>query len=354
MLGWGSQDSFSHFTEKPQLRQLRLQRPNLLHRFNPFPSKKFILDKLNDITINKPNIENTNDAMKDYDALVNEITMLKQIIEEKNTVNQNLMKEIKSQEKIIELLQHERQNGDNKNNPLHNPNQWTKVPGTKQTLAKQQTPSFESPNRFTGLINPSSQHSASRSARPKPTLTVPGHTSYSNVTKHGKTITLFTDSIASRIKRKEMNVHVKGNLHINVFKGATAKAMYTYVNPTLDSNTPDVALIHVGTNDVGAGDKTPKEVANTILKIGEKCQVAGINTVMISALTKRKNLKLQKKINEVNDILADECPQQNFHYISNRNIIYDDICYDKLHLTKGGTCKLANNFINAINFTSNI
>ena len=66
--------------------------------------------------------------------------------------------------------------------------------------------------------------------------------------KNGKAVTVFSDSIASRIKKREMNMYVQRKLYIQAFKGATAKYMETYVTPTLEDNTPDVALIHVGTN----------------------------------------------------------------------------------------------------------
>ena len=147
-------------------------------------------------------------------------------------------------------------------------------------------------------------------------------------------------------------MHIKGNLYIQAFKGATAIVMNTYIKPTLEDHSPDIALIHVDTNDVSSG-KSVKDIASNIMNIGKQCKAAGVNNVMISSITKRKNFKFQKIINEVNAILADECAQQNFSFINNANIIYDDICDDRLHLNYRGTCKLANNFINAINLTYN-
>ena len=80
--------------------------------------------------------------------------------------------------------------------------------------------------------------------------TVPGNTSYANIAKRGKNIALFGDSIISDIKRKEFNKHIKGNVQIKSFNGATTKDMDVYVQPTLDKKMVDIAVIHVGTNDI--------------------------------------------------------------------------------------------------------
>ena len=132
--------------------------------------------------------------------------------------------------------------------------------------------------------------------------------------------------------------------------------MYTYVNPTVtDPNRlPDIAVIHAGTNDISfRSTKSPKDIAASILQIGTKCRDAGVNNILISSITKRKNFGLQKIINEVNDFLADGCNINRFTFINNSNIVESDICQDRLHLSHSGTCKLANN-INTINYTNDI
>ena len=88
------------------------------------------------------------------------------------------------------------------------------------------------------MADPPSQ----KSVQNQPIQIVPGNTSYANVTKNGKAVTVFSDSIASRIKKREMNMYVQGKLYIQAFKGATAKYMETYVTPTLEDNTPDVMV----------------------------------------------------------------------------------------------------------------
>ena len=70
---------------------------------------------------------------------------------------------------------------------------------------------------------------------------------------------------------------------------------------------------------------------------------------MISSLVHRKSPRLQAKINEVNDVLKDLGSIDGFVFIDNANLSDCDICEDLLHLSYSGTCKLANNYIGAIN-----
>ena len=106
-----------------------------------------------------------------------------------------------------------------------------------------------------------------------------------------------------------MNKHSKENIHLKTFRGATCKDMLIYVQPALDRAKSDGIIIHVG----------------------------------------RKSPRLQAKINEVYDVLRDLCTIDGFVFIDNTNLSDCDVCEDLLHLSYSGTCKLANNFIGAIN-----
>ena len=70
---------------------------------------------------------------------------------------------------------------------------------------------------------------------------------------------------------------------------------------------------------------------------------------MISGLVHRKSPRLQARKNEVNNVLKDLCFIDGFVFIDNTNLSVCDICKDLLHLNFSGTCKLAHNFIVAIN-----
>ena len=97
---------------------------------------------------------------------------------------------------------------------------------------------------------------------------------------------------------------------------------------------------------MSAKRKRPSDIADSIISVSKKCQDTGVRNVMISSLVCRKSPRLQAKINEVN-VLRDLCTIDGFVFIDNTNL--SDICEDLLHLSYSGTCKLANNFIGAIN-----
>ena len=65
----------------------------------------------------------------------------------------------------------------------------------------------------------------------------------------------------------------------------------------------------------------------------------------------RRNDEFNGKAIEVNKFLSRKCSSQNIAFIDNSNI--DERCHlngSGLHLNYGGTCLLANNFLNTIGF----
>ena len=74
------------------------------------------------------------------------------------------------------------------------------------------------------------------------------------------------------------------------------------------------------------------------------------NEICVSGLV-RRNDELNGKAVEVNKFLSKKCSFQNIPFIDNSNI--DERCHlngSGLHLNYGGTCILANNFLNCIGF----
>ena len=93
-----------------------------------------------------------------------------------------------------------------------------------------------------------------------------------------------------------------------------------------------------------------EDIVRSIINVGRKCKNNGISKVAISKIVKRRStIKVQAKINKVNDFLEDMCLEHQLDIIDNDNIIDEDISSDRLHLTYRGTCKLANNFIGYLN-----
>ena len=80
----------------------------------------------------------------------------------------------------------------------------------------------------------------------------------------------------------------------------------------------------------------------SIISVGKKCRDTGVRNVVISNLVPRKSPRL------VNDVLRDLCTIDGF-VLTIKTSGDCDICKDLLHLSYSWTCKLANNFIGAIN-----
>ena len=175
---------------------------------------------------------------------------------------------------------------------------------------------------------------------------VPGNSSYADVTRHGKKVVIFSDSTTSRIKMGEFNKHVmNGRTFRKNFPGATPSEVAHYCTHTLEEQQPDTAIIHVGTNALQK-DETCK-IAEDILNIVTICKNYGVNSVLVSGITYRRQFK--DKIDEINTFINARQLVNDFVFIYNGNINERDIWKDKVHLSDNGTTKLANNFIKAIN-----
>ena len=130
--------------------------------------------------------------------------------------------------------------------------------------------------------------------------TVPGNSSYSDITWKGKKITIFGDSILQRMKGKEISKELKhGPAYVRSFPGANCNEMSHYVIPHLTERTPDAVVLHVGTNDVrtrrGQREKSNEQIANEIIAIGRTCKSFGVNDVFISSITYKKGFHIWRK-----------------------------------------------------------
>ena len=73
------------------------------------------------------------------------------------------------------------------------------------------------------------------------------------------------------IQRKEFNSKLnKCSTQFRLFIGATLKQMETYVKPILNDDTPDVLILHIGCNDISNKQLTENEIAEWIVKIGQR------------------------------------------------------------------------------------
>ena len=70
----------------------------------------------------------------------------------------------------------------------------------------------------------------------------------------GKCITILGDSIIGRIRKKTFNKCIKANASIYSLKELLAQDMFSYVQSILNRGTLDLAVLHVGTNDLVGRD----------------------------------------------------------------------------------------------------
>lgn len=187
---------------------------------------------------------------------------------------------------------------------------------------------------------------------PKRKLVVPGQRSYAETVSYGKKVLIIGDSHVRRINRHRINEsfdHAKCIL--KSFSGARIQDLEHYIVPHLSDEKPDIAVIHIGSNNVtyNSLENNATDVAESIIQIGQKCANYGVKDVVISSIFIKESQKLGAFIRKINDELRILCIQHNFHYVSNDNIIRRFICGDGVHLTNSGTELFAGNVVNFLN-----
>ena len=138
------------------------------------------------------------------------------------------------------------------------------------------------------------------------------------------------------------------------FPGANAKELTHYVLPTLMEQSPDIVIIHVGSNNISRTRRNAKvqrniDIVKEIINTGLTCKENGVKKVFISSLLCRSDKEEMDKVNEINDLLKQRCVIENFGFISNETIRENHLWKDGIHLIDQGTTILANNFINVLN-----
>ena len=168
--------------------------------------------------------------------------------------------------------------------------------------------------------------------------------------RRGKPATyILGDSMVKDIKGFKI-AKATGNeeqIYVKSFSGANVNDMKSHVVPTLN-RAPQKIILHCGTNDLSS-KQTPAEIASNIVALATEMKDEE-NEILVSGLVSR-NDELNGKAIEVNKFLSRKCSFQNITFIDNSNI--DERCHlngSGLHLNYGGTCLLANNFLNTIGF----
>ena len=181
---------------------------------------------------------------------------------------------------------------------------------------------------------------------------IPGQRTYVETASFGKKVLIIGDSHVRRLNRHRLNQsfdHAKSIL--KAFSGAKIQDLEHYIVPHLSEEKPDIAVIHIGSNNVtyNSLDKNVTDVAMSIIQIAQKCVNYGVKDIVISSVFIKDSLKLSAFIRRLNDELRILCTEHNFHFVSNDNINRKYICGDGVHLTNAGTELFARNVVNFLN-----
>ena len=162
---------------------------------------------------------------------------------------------------------------------------------------------------------------------------------------------MFSDSIPKGIRIREFNRYITNtNARLKSFRGTNAKELIHYVVPTLQEESFNSALIHIGINDVlkEQSDLQCESLTRNILEISHKCKEHGIEEIIISSLVVTENIDLNL-LARVNTSLRNICRENVFCFVDNSNVSVDNLFKDKLHLLDSGKTIFANNLIYCIN-----
>ena len=159
---------------------------------------------------------------------------------------------------------------------------------------------------------------------------------------------IFSDSICKPIDMVEFSKHCKHKTTIKrSFPGATASQLKHYVKPTLIEDSPDIAIIHIGTNNLTKKKhQSEVDIFNEIMEVVTECHLGGVNEIYVSSLTCRPTHEI--KINSVNKLLSQNAYTYDYQYIENSNIKLHHL-RDGVHHNRNGTKIIANNFLEYVN-----
>ena len=118
------------------------------------------------------------------------------------------------------------------------------------------------------------------------------------------------------------------------------------IDPTLEEQNFEAAIIHIGTHDTlyDSSSRLINLLLQNIKEIRKKCKSCKVKYVFISSLTFNTRIS-HKLLNEVNEMIERVCLENGYHYIENGNVYENDLFKDGLHLQNSGKKILSHNFI---------
>ena len=198
-------------------------------------------------------------------------------------------------------------------------------------------------NRF-----PENQHTFQKKC------TVPGDKTYKEAATEKTNIThinvaFLGDSIISfrRGIKSEFNKTLRsGRERFKHLPGASSKDLLHYIDPTLEEQNFEAAIIHTGINDI-LYDSSSTQInllLQIIKEIGKKYKSYKVKYVFISSLTFKTRIS-HRLLNEVNEMIERVCLENGYYYTENGNVYENDLFKDGLHLQNSGKKILSHNFI---------
>ena len=108
-------------------------------------------------------------------------------------------------------------------------------------------------------------------------------------------------------------------------------------------------MIHVGINDIlqNTNDTDMNNLPDGILEIANTCQNYNIGKIFILALLPSKRNK--GSISEINVTLKQVCSRNNLRFVDHKNIGFDNLWVDGIHLLNSGKAILGSNFVSYVN-----
>ena len=135
------------------------------------------------------------------------------------------------------------------------------------------------------------------------------------------------------------------------FPCALSRDILHYINPTLEESEFNVAIIHVGINDLLNCESDIDQINNILSNIEHivyKCRQYGVKVIFLSGLTITNRLP-EQLIKEFNMSIRNICSRtSDCNYIDNANITLNEVCRDGLPLSGKGKYVLINNYVNKV------
>ena len=159
--------------------------------------------------------------------------------------------------------------------------------------------------------------------------------------KNRKKTLIVGDSIAKNIEGWRLTKRMKSSVAVKSIPGATTKGMKHHIKGCLGDNSPDLVILHVGTNNL-KNKESEEDIANDIMDIAIFIRNEKTN-VFVFGLTVR-NDRLNDKGKSMGSLLKRRCDEEKICFVDNTNINVCMLNNSGLHLSERRTTRLGNNF----------